>query len=226
MTSPNAGNTGTGLSSETSTPHPKKDSACKESGCTRARLGPVANFPPYPETTPNVLSNMAQKEDGKREGCGEPGEGGRGGSNDKATDEVLSQSESGSGLQSSPTGVGENGEVPRRPHDATSNNIIVCAPTTPPHSPKIVETKLSDTKAGSKETVSTPKKKHAAGLERARGKKILAQNERSETSEGSEIKNKRAHTSYRKSSVRAEVTRRFFSCDWYADWLRKYSIGK
>lgn len=44
-------------------------------------------------------------------------------------------------------------------------------------------------------------------------------------SEGAGARTKRFHTSYRKKETRDETTMKFFSFDWFADALSKYSIG-
>jgi len=64
---------------------------------------------------------------------------------------------------------------------------------------------------------------------KAEARKILAHKEKTcEPSEYSESKHalisKKMHFSYKKKSLRDEVTKKFFSFDWYADSLSKYSV--
>lgn len=60
---------------------------------------------------------------------------------------------------------------------------------------------------------------------RSRGELRMAEKQEVEQSEGLEMRLKRSHTSYKMKETREEVSKKFFSFDWFADSLSKYSIG-
>ena len=208
---------------------------CVEDGCVSKENGYLpskkclsSSFAPYPDILLNEATNVAQKEGTPSEGYSTTNQAKNDRSPQKTPVDDLSLSESGSMLRND--SCEKPGIVRELPSTSAQGVIIEGVPSCSEGEQEgdSGEEELEKEKSGEDkvDAKTKPGNKYINFAEKADIRKILAQNElKSEVSESSEMRNKRNHTNYRKSSVRNEITRHFFSIDWYAEYLAKYAIG-